>query len=76
MLSEYSIELVFNCDEVGLQCHLLPQIILASCLRRELKGEKCKDCVTICACTNVTGNIKFPATFYWDGSQAKLLYMH
>ena len=64
VLSEYSIEQVFNCDETGLQYRLLPQKTLVSLFEKRAEGrKKCKDRVTICACANVTGSIKLPLFF-------------
>ena len=64
VMSEYSTEQVFNCDETGLQYRLLPQKTLVSLFEKRAEGrKKCKDRVTICACANVNGNIKLPLLF-------------
>ena len=75
VLSEYSTEQVFNCDDTGLQYRLLPQKTLVSLFEKRAEGrislfekrakgrKKCKDRVTICACANVNGSIKLPLLF-------------
>ena len=55
---------VFNCDETGLYWKLLPNKTLVSAREKEAKGfKKPKDRVTLMACTNATGSIKFPLVF-------------
>ena len=55
---------VFNCDETGLYWKLLPNKTLVSAREKEAKGfKKPKERVTIMACTNATGSIKFPLVF-------------
>ena len=60
-MSGYDTEQVFNCDNTGLQFCLLPQKTLVHGFEKRAKGKKkSKDCVTICACANITGTIKLP----------------
>ena len=55
---------VFNCDETGLCWKLMPDKTLVSSREKEAKGfKKPKDRVTLMACTNATGFIKFPLVF-------------
>lgn len=62
-IKEYDHHLVFNCDETGLQFHLLPSKTLASIHERRAEGrKKTKErvTVTINVCANITGSIKLP----------------
>jgi len=73
VLANYSTEQIFNCDETGLQYHLLPQKTLVSLFEKRAEGrKKCKDRVMVCACANVTGT--HSSAVYWEVSQATLFY--
>ena len=79
MLSEYSIEQVFNCAETGLQYRLLPHktMVSYSLFEKIAKGrEKCEDWVTICACANVTGSIMLPLLIIGKATRLHCFYMH
>ena len=55
---------VFSCDEAGLYWKLMPNKTLVSSQEKEDKGfKKPKDRVTLMACANATGCIKFPLVF-------------
>lgn len=55
---------VFNCDETGLYWKLMPNKTLVTSREKEAKGyKKPKDRVTLMACANATGSIKFPLVF-------------
>jgi len=64
VMKDYELEQVVNCDETGLQFHLLPHKTLAHGMERTAEGtKKSKDRVTVGACANITGNIKLPLLF-------------
>ena len=55
---------VFNCDETALYWKLTPNKMLVSSQEKKAKGfKKPKDRVTLMACANATGSIKFPLAF-------------
>ena len=55
---------VFNCDKTGLYWKLMPNKTLVSSREKEAKGfKKPKDRVTLMACANDIGSIKFPLVF-------------
>ena len=57
----YSHHQIFNCDESGLQNRMLPQRTLVNLFEKRANGrKKAKEHVTVSACANVTGSIKFP----------------
>ena len=56
-----TLEQLYNCDETGLYYRMLPAKTLASRYEKGAEGmEKQKDCVTLMACSNATGNHKLP----------------
>ena len=60
----FTLNQVFNCDETGLYWKLMPNKTLVSSREKEAKGfKKPKDRVTLMACANATGSIKFPLVF-------------
>ena len=61
LVSEYSHDQIFNCDETGLNFRRMPGKSLVSSFEGRAEGrKKSKDQVTINACANVTGSIKLP----------------
>ena len=64
LVGEYSLDQIFNCDETGLYYRLLPRKTLACVFEKRADGQKkCKDRVTINACSNASGSIKLPLLF-------------
>ena len=64
LIENYTHNQGFNCNEISLQYHLMPQKTLASLFEKLAEGrKKIKRCVTINACANITGSIKLPLIF-------------
>ena len=58
---DYSLDHVFNCDEIGLYYKRLPQKYLAAHFEKSADGYRTqKERVTINACSNASGTIKLP----------------
>ena len=61
---QFTLNMIFNCDETGLLWKLLPNKTLVSAKEKQAKGfKKPKDRVTLMACCNATGTIKLPLVF-------------
>jgi len=61
LISSYSLDQIFNCDETGLYYRLLSQKALAGSFEKRADGrKKLKDHVTVNVCANITGSIKLP----------------
>ena len=57
--SQLTLNEIFNCDETGLNFHLLPDKTLAASFEHSADGRKLsKERVTINACANAIGTIK------------------
>lgn len=58
---QLSLQRVFNCDEAGLNFHLLPDKTLAGTFEKSADGRKAsKERVTVNVCSNATGTVKLP----------------
>ena len=57
-----TLEQLYNCDETGLYYRMLPEKTFASRFEKGAEGMKKqqKDCVTLMACSNATGNHELP----------------
>ena len=57
-----TLEQLYNCDETGLYYRMLPEKTFASRFEKGVEGMKKqqKDCVTLMACSNATGNHELP----------------
>ena len=64
LISSYTLDQIFNCDETVLYFRCLPDKTLAAAFEKRAEGrKKAKDRVTVNACANVTGSIKLPLLF-------------